>query len=442
MYTHRIRFSALIFTVLALLAIGSMAAEKQKQVDANLQCSLGTKSEVACRFDYENQSDLKSIEASINGKPVKASSLVKYPGKSDKTIALVMVDTSDPGRINTVKRNIAVAEGWIKSKASHQRIALGYFDHDLTLARDFDGKAIDLSEAKSGQATEFYKNVISAIELLEKQPGDRKVLIIFSDGKVEDAAYTHAQAVARAKKAGVRIVSLGFAEKPSETPYLQNLEVLAKDSGGKYYQADIKSGQLPLDMMQKPLEFAENGGSFKLALGEVRGKTIIDAVILLQDKQKLRAQATIAIPDSRTKPQKALDYIKQNAIYLGIAVIAFIILVVLIARRRKSKNNKTPEPTYGYLEEMDGLCTKHAIKKKAVRIGRSDQNDIVFRNDSVSIHHAELFLQRNGEFSIVDLNSTNGVFVNDAKVAQAVLNNKDVVEIGEVRLRFIDANAF
>lgn len=433
---------SLIFLLIALFGPLAAIASTNAQASPSLKCVLAKQFEAHCSFDYDANSDLKSIEVTLNRIPKKTLSLAKYPKESESTVALILIDTSDPSRKKTVRQNITIADTWIKDKAPHQKIALGYFNHDLTLVRDFDGKIIEKSQARPGQATEFYKNMISAIDLLDKQSGARKVLIVFSDGKVEDAAYSHAQTVARAKAAGVKIVALGIAEKASETPYLQNLEVLAKESRGRYYQADINTNQLSSEIIKNPLAFAEKGGSFKLDIGELRGEARIETVLFLQDTKKLSAKADIVIPDGRAKTQKILDYIKQNALYLGLAILVLTFLLVYIAKRRRSKNNKKPEPIYGYLEEMDGLCTKHAIKKKAVRIGRSEHNDIVFQNNSVSMHHAELFLQRNSEFSIVDLNSTNGVLVNDVKVAQSVLNNRDVVEIGEVRLRFIDTNVF
>lgn len=57
-------------------------------------------------------------------------------------------------------------------------------------------------------------------------------------------------------------------------------------------------------------------------------------------------------------------------------------------------------------------------------------------NDSISLHHAEIHRRREGDFFIVDLASTNGVFVNDEKVNQGELKSNDIIELGEVRLRF------
>ena len=72
-----------------------------------------------------------------------------------------------------------------------------------------------------------------------------------------------------------------------------------------------------------------------------------------------------------------------------------------------------------------------------MRIGRDDANDVVLNNDSVSGFHAQIQLQRDGTFVVTDLNSLNGVAVNDEQLDVGNVVNGDVVEIGEVRFRFV-----
>jgi ABC transport system ATP-binding/permease protein len=66
------------------------------------------------------------------------------------------------------------------------------------------------------------------------------------------------------------------------------------------------------------------------------------------------------------------------------------------------------------------------LPSNALRIGRAPDNDIVVSDPAVSSHHAEL---RNvaGAYWIVDLDSTNGTFVNGQRVADASLTEGDVV---------------
>lgn len=76
------------------------------------------------------------------------------------------------------------------------------------------------------------------------------------------------------------------------------------------------------------------------------------------------------------------------------------------------------------------------LRSPSCRVGRSQENDIRFDNDTVSSHHAEIYHLPDGSFQICDLDSTNGTWVNGQRVRAALLQNGDVVELGEVRLRF------
>ena len=73
-------------------------------------------------------------------------------------------------------------------------------------------------------------------------------------------------------------------------------------------------------------------------------------------------------------------------------------------------------------------------------IGRSKHNDIALPSKFVSQHHA--MLVRNGDATILmDLNSTNGVFVNSKRVSNHFLIDDDVISIGHHRIKFVDPYA-
>jgi membrane fusion protein (multidrug efflux system) len=64
-----------------------------------------------------------------------------------------------------------------------------------------------------------------------------------------------------------------------------------------------------------------------------------------------------------------------------------------------------------------------------IRIGREVDNDLVLESDSCSRYHAEILFGR-GLYKIVDLNSTNGISVNEQKVQEQLIANGDSIEIG------------
>jgi ABC-type multidrug transport system ATPase subunit len=69
--------------------------------------------------------------------------------------------------------------------------------------------------------------------------------------------------------------------------------------------------------------------------------------------------------------------------------------------------------------------------KRTVRIGRAPDNDIVVKDLMASRHHAELRTTETGEFEVVDLDSSNGTYVNGRAVERCVIGPTDLVGIGQ-----------
>ena len=76
----------------------------------------------------------------------------------------------------------------------------------------------------------------------------------------------------------------------------------------------------------------------------------------------------------------------------------------------------------------DVVIKSFPLDKSVVSIGRGQDNDIIIDEESVSGNHAVIKMIPNDIF-IEDLNSTNGVFVNDMPVKKLQLQNSDMVRI-------------
>jgi hypothetical protein len=107
------------------------------------------------------------------------------------------------------------------------------------------------------------------------------------------------------------------------------------------------------------------------------------------------------------------------------------------AGRAADLTKKAEAAPIAWLEMCDAQQTRHPIRMASLKIGRGQHNDFVLRNDSVSGNHCVLNSNRDGEWSITDLNSGNGVLVNGQTVAQAPLRHGDVIELGELKMRFL-----
>jgi len=76
------------------------------------------------------------------------------------------------------------------------------------------------------------------------------------------------------------------------------------------------------------------------------------------------------------------------------------------------------------------------LDKPIMVVGRTDDNDIVINHRSISRHHARV-TEENGRYTIVDMQSSNGVRVNGEEYGKVELRRGDLIDLGHVRLRFV-----
>jgi DNA-binding CsgD family transcriptional regulator len=102
----------------------------------------------------------------------------------------------------------------------------------------------------------------------------------------------------------------------------------------------------------------------------------------------------------------------------------------------------TQDPQVGipHLEVKEGPYPKgkrvERLKPGACILGRGLGVDLLFDAEGVSRKHAKLVLDADGAVTLYDLGSRNGTFVNQRKVEIVTLRDGDLVELGDVKLRF------
>jgi FHA domain len=99
-----------------------------------------------------------------------------------------------------------------------------------------------------------------------------------------------------------------------------------------------------------------------------------------------------------------------------------------------------PQQIYAWLQFLDAGSSRVPIGSTNVRIGRHKDNDIILQNKTVHRQHAVLHMTPDKRFSINDLGGENGTMVNGQKCNQRDLSDGDMIELGEVRLRFFANN--
>lgn len=89
------------------------------------------------------------------------------------------------------------------------------------------------------------------------------------------------------------------------------------------------------------------------------------------------------------------------------------------------------------LEVVTGEANQKVLSlgKKKLTIGRSGSNDLVVADRKTSRDHAVVYFDA-GHYIIEDLNSTNGVFINDKLIHKIILKSGDRITLGDTALLF------
>ena len=96
-----------------------------------------------------------------------------------------------------------------------------------------------------------------------------------------------------------------------------------------------------------------------------------------------------------------------------------------------------PEPPRLIVTNNGSVMQDMTMDKARALIGRSDHNDISINSRFVSRHHA-LLVRHGASTFLMDLNSTNGTFVNSKRVSNHVLLHEDVIKLGHHSIKFYD----
>ncbi|MGA2212889.1 MAG: FHA domain-containing protein [Bryobacteraceae bacterium] len=109
------------------------------------------------------------------------------------------------------------------------------------------------------------------------------------------------------------------------------------------------------------------------------------------------------------------------------------------SRRSTQLADKHKPPLVGWFVVLMGeqKGEDFRIREGPNIIGSASDADIVLRDSAISGKHASL-RYKDEKFTITDLDSTNGTFLNDRAdpIAREELKDNDIVRMGEVRLKF------
>ncbi len=107
-------------------------------------------------------------------------------------------------------------------------------------------------------------------------------------------------------------------------------------------------------------------------------------------------------------------------------------------RKDSARGRKAPLLTIKF---KDKVLYKHLLKNRQTEIGRNPKSEIVIDNPAVSSSHAMLLWEEN-EFTIQDLGSKNGTYVNQKPVTKCRLQSGDIITIGRHELVFEETGSY
>ncbi len=85
------------------------------------------------------------------------------------------------------------------------------------------------------------------------------------------------------------------------------------------------------------------------------------------------------------------------------------------------------------VDRIDPVPAEYSLMKDEISIGRGEDNDVVIPHASVSRRHARL-MRRDGGFELMDLNSTNGSYVDDRQIhGSAFVSAGSRLRLGDIR---------
>ena len=198
-----------------------------------------------------------------------------------------------------------------------------------------------------------------------------------------------------------------------------HLGPLAEDETTKYLYAKLRGGGCNDPQRVLPQDVCEE---LHLASGGWPG--IVDRLVLLAlAKAEFCPVQTIHIerPVLHDNEAKGLAALKQVELKL-----------------KPDDDGSTPP---SIILTHDGKTMREmTLERPRLLIGRSEHNDLCIDSRFISRHHA-LFIRHGTATFVMDLNSTNGTYVNARRISNQVVIDNDIISVGNHRIKFIDPNA-
>lgn len=106
-----------------------------------------------------------------------------------------------------------------------------------------------------------------------------------------------------------------------------------------------------------------------------------------------------------------------------------------VAVRVKGFRPVVTRPHTFEVKQGPGVGQKFVLDANEMILGRGEKSTLPLDSEEVSRQHARL-TRSDGEYTIEDLGSRNGIVLNGLKVHAAVLRDGDQVQLGDITLNY------
>ena len=130
-----------------------------------------------------------------------------------------------------------------------------------------------------------------------------------------------------------------------------------------------------------------------------------------------------------------MDSVNIVLCIIAAAALDLCVLVILLTAYREKKSAVKKWSEISMDMELAEQGTTYMLGCDEVLIGRHASADIRLPDLSVSRYHAILTVSE-GKWTIKDMGSKSGLFINGSMVKEAVLHENDVITLGNRRLIF------
>ncbi len=414
------------------------------------------------------------VKVTIDGKEVEGTFTIETVKDANQPMAVGILIAAhesysqyDPesGMPNILELEKNGFDAFLRNLSNQNYAAVWYYNEDgLHKVYSWSNKPEDAAntlqslvkpaQKQPGKAPALYANIQKVMETVQEFDSTlprRRIILVMSDGK-DGIQNNQAQVKKRvdaiadlAATYKTKVYAIGFTIDLEEP--LVNLNEIATRTFGVYRRL--------------PAEKAENISS---ELESLSKELQNQYVVTFTPKEWRGAEQPVTIvlevtPPGLTPMQKIISDVKVPA--LGTDIMAILIPVLIgigsllglfliwklikaIIRARKNR------PVAGAVEEEEFVgpykgkltCTMGAYAGKEffltedlTTIGSIAGNTIVLQEAGVSKRHAGIKIEEM-RFELADFGSTNGTFVNGAKITKQFLRDGDEVRIGEARMKF------